>query len=140
MELEPTINLVDAIVAEYPIGDVDEATRQLKVAYESITRKFFECLDLSNFYAVEDKFIRAIGIGTGCLLVNEISFGKAFQNPVPFEFICGPISNLSIDARNNGRIYGVFQEMKIRKDEVQELSYDAVHIPSDGEDDNPEHI
>jgi hypothetical protein len=139
MELEPTINLVDTIVAEYPAGDVDEVTRQLKVAYESITRKFFECLDLSNFYAVEDKFIRAIGIGTGCLLVNEIPFGKAFKNPVPFEFIYVPISNLSIDAGNNGRIYGVFREMKVRNDEVQELWYDAVPIPSDGDgDENPD--
>jgi hypothetical protein len=138
MELEPTINLIDSIVSEYPAGDTEEITRELKVAYESITRKFFECLDLSNFYAVEDKFIRAIGIGTGCLLINEIPFGKAFKNPVPFEFIYVPIANLSIDAGNNGRIYGVFREMKVRRDEVQELWYDAVPMPDEGGNDNPE--
>jgi hypothetical protein len=134
MELEPTINLVDSIASNYPSGDGDEIRRALKVEYATITRKFFECLDLSNFYAVEDKFVRAIGIGTGCLLINEIPFGKRFKNPVPFEFIYVPISNLSIDAGNNGKIYGIFREMKVRPDEVNELWYDAIPMSSDGGD------
>jgi hypothetical protein len=93
MELEPTMHLVDSIAKDHPSGDGDEIRRALKAEYERITLKFFECIDLSNFYAVEDKFIRAIGLGTGCLLINEIPFGKEFRNPVPFEFIYVPLSS-----------------------------------------------
>jgi hypothetical protein len=129
MELHPTSNLIDSIVSEYSLIDSEEAEKSVKKAYEEITKKFFECLDSSNFYAVEDKFVRAIGIGTGCLLINEIPFGKRFKNSVPFEFIYVPISNLSLDAGNNGKIYGVFREMKVRLEEIQELWFDATVPP-----------
>jgi hypothetical protein len=126
MELQPTINLIDSIAGEYGATDRDTITQQLMASYETITRKFFECLDISNFYAVEDKFVRAIGIGTGCLLINEVPFGRAHRNAVPFEFIYVSISNLSLDAGNNGRIYGVFRDMCVRADEIAELWYDGV--------------
>ena len=131
MELEPTINLMDSIVGEYGGEDRETIVKELKTSYETITRKFFECLDISNFYAVEDKFIRAIGIGTGCLLINEVPFGKDYRNAVPFEFIYVSISNLSLDAGNNGRIYGVFRDMDVRREEVPELWYDGVVPPVD---------
>jgi hypothetical protein len=92
MELQPTINLIESIAGEYGAVDRDAVAQQLMASYETITRKFFECLDISDFYAVEDKFIRAIGIGTGCLLINEVPFGREHKNTVPFEFICVSIS------------------------------------------------
>jgi uncharacterized protein involved in outer membrane biogenesis len=94
MELQPNINFRDSIAGEYGAVDRDAVAQQLMASYETITGKFFECLDISNFYAVEDKFIRAIGIGigTGCLLINEVPVGKEHKNAVPLEFICVSIS------------------------------------------------
>jgi hypothetical protein len=126
MELQPTINLMELVAGQYTGTDRDAMVNKLKASYETITRKFFECLDISNFYAVEDKFIRAIGIGTGCLLINEVPFGREHKNAVPFEFIYVSISNLSLDAGNNGKIYGVFRDMRVRADEITELWYDGV--------------
>jgi hypothetical protein len=49
---------------------------------------------------------------------------------------------MSIDAGNNGRIYGVFREMKVSQEEVKELWYDAVPLPTDDDSDPniPKHL
>jgi hypothetical protein len=67
------------------------------------------------------QFVLSIGIGTGCMLMNELDYGRSAGNAVPFEFIYVPISNLSLNAGSNGRIYGVFRDMRVRTEEIPEL-------------------
>jgi hypothetical protein len=70
MELQPTMNLTGNVAGEYGAIDRDTVVQQLMASYETLTRKFFECLDISNFNPVEAKFMRAVGMGTRCLLMN----------------------------------------------------------------------
>jgi hypothetical protein len=124
-QLRPTINMVREFATRGGFTSIAQAEGVLFGAYDEITSVFFEALDMSNFYAVEDQFVRSIGIGTGCLLINEIPVGRQHRNSVPFEFINVPIANLSLDTGNNGRIYGVFREMHVRRAEVPHLWFDV---------------
>jgi hypothetical protein len=124
-ELQPTTALVEEIVRQNPALDEDSVRAQLDRSYENITRKFFECLDSSNFYDVLKQFVLSIGIGTGCMLMNELDYGRDAGSAVPFEFIYVPVSNLSIDAGNNNKIYGVFRDMRVRRQEIPELWFDG---------------
>ncbi|MDR2341022.1 MAG: hypothetical protein LBD72_01655 [Puniceicoccales bacterium] len=124
-ELKPTDSLVDKIARENDAADVDMIRAQLDVAYEKITKKFFECLDASNFYAVLKQFVLSIGIGTGCLLVNNVKPGRQSGSASPFEFIYVPVSNLSLDTGSNGAIYGVFRDMTVRREEIPLLWHDG---------------
>jgi hypothetical protein len=70
------------------------------------------------------------------MLMNELDYGRGARNAVPFEFIYVPVSNLSLDAGNNNRIYGVFRDMHVRKEEIPELWFDG---KTDGLPDREEH-
>jgi hypothetical protein len=123
--LKPTESLIDEIARENDAADVEKIRAQLDVAYEKITKKFFECLDASNFYAVLKQFVLSIGIGTGCLLVNDVKPGRQSGSASPFEFIYVPVSNLSLDTGSNGGIYGVFRDMTVRREEIPLLWHDG---------------
>ncbi|MDR2576443.1 MAG: head-tail connector protein, partial [Puniceicoccales bacterium] len=124
-ELQPTTALVEEIARQNSASDEHAIRSALDVTYETITKKFFECLDSSNFYDVLKQFVLSIGIGTGCMLMNELDYGRGAGNAVPFEFIYVPVSNLSLDAGNNNRIYGVFRDMRVRREEIPELWFDG---------------
>jgi hypothetical protein len=124
-ELKPTDSLVEEIARENDAADVDMIRAQLDVAYEKITKKFFECLDASNFYAVLKQFVLSIGIGTGCLLINDVKPGRQSGNASPFEFIYVPVSNLSLDTGTNGSIYGVFRDMTVMREEIPLIWHDG---------------
>jgi hypothetical protein len=116
---------VEEIAGKNPASDEDGIRAALDKSYGAITRKFFECLDASNFYDVLKQFVLSIGVGTGCLLMNELDFGRRSGNAVPFEFIHVPVSHLSLDTGNNNRIYGVFRDMRVRREEIPELWFDG---------------
>jgi hypothetical protein len=124
-ELQPTQELVEWVARKAGFPGEDQIRLQLQVQYDAITKKFFECLDASNFYAVLKQFVLSIGIGTGCLLVSDQDSGPESGNRAPFEFIHVPTSSLSLDAGNNGKIYGVFRDMEVRRAEILELWPDA---------------
>jgi hypothetical protein len=124
-DLQPTTKCIELIAEKCTASSIDDIRAELDVIYENITKKFFECLDASNFYDVLKQFVLSIGIGTGCMLMNEIDYGPKSGNAVPFEFIYVPVSNLSLDAGNNGRIYGVFRDMRVRPNEIPELWFDG---------------
>jgi hypothetical protein len=124
-ELRPTSHLIESIAAASGVDTYEDVEKKLSDSYQRITGKFFECLDASNFYDVLKQFVLSIGIGTGCVLVNELDWGPDSGNAVPFEFIHIPVSNLSIDAGNNNRIYGVFRDICARREEIPLLWPDA---------------
>jgi hypothetical protein len=134
-ELKPTNSLIEKIASSNSAADINDIEQKLNLIYENITNKFFECLDASNFYAVLKQFVLSIGIGTGCLLISDVEPGPQTGNRAPFEFIHVPVSQLSLDTGANGRIYGVFRDILIRREEISLLWPDAnLAALADGDD------